>query len=290
MRRTLLRVTGALALAASAALANGAVQAPTFSSRVEAVRVDVLVTRDGKPVPGLGPGDFEVLDNGVPQNVDLATFGSIPLNVVLALDVSESVAGVRLDHLKAAGHAVLAGLKPGDRSALVAFSQQVTLGCRLTADVRQMGAALDATAAAGETALIDASFAAMTVGESDTARSLVIVFSDGLDTSSWLTPEAVLVAARRSDAVVYAVSLGAGRGANFLRDLTEASGGRRLDVGSTKNLDATFVGILDEFRQRYLLSYSPQGVPGGGWHRLEVRVKARGAAVKARPGYVAASN
>jgi hypothetical protein len=50
-----------------------------------------------------------------------------------------------------------------------------------------------------------------------------------------------------------------------------------------------FVGVLEEFRQRYLLSYSPQGVPTGGWHRLEVRVKRRGATVKARPGYLAGS-
>jgi len=38
---------------------------------------------------------------------------------------------------------------------------------------------------------------------------------------------------------------------------------------------------------RYLISYSPQGVSGAGWHRLEVRVKGRGATVKARPGYFA---
>ena len=64
-----------------------------FSSRIDAVRVDVLVTENGRPVQGLTPDDFEVLDNGVRQRVDLASFEQIPLNVVLALDMSASLPG-----------------------------------------------------------------------------------------------------------------------------------------------------------------------------------------------------
>ena len=48
-----------------------------------------------------------------------------------------------------------------------------------------------------------------------------------------------------------------------------------------------FVSVLEEFRHRYLLSFSPGGVSTDGWHRLEVRVKRRGVTVKARPGYLA---
>ena len=83
----------------------------TFSSRIEAVRVDVLVTDNGQPVRGLGPADFEIRDNGVVQQIDLVSFDQVPLNAVLALDMSDSVAGERLDRLRAAGNAVLAGLK-----------------------------------------------------------------------------------------------------------------------------------------------------------------------------------
>jgi hypothetical protein len=82
----------------------------------------VLVTDNGKPLLGLAPSDFEVLDNGVRQRVDLASFEQIPLNVVLALDNSASLQGLRLGHLQTAGKRVLEGLKPGDRAALVAFS------------------------------------------------------------------------------------------------------------------------------------------------------------------------
>jgi hypothetical protein len=45
-------------------------------------------------------------------------------------------------------------------------------------------------------------------------------------------------------------------------------------------------GILDEFRQRYLLSYRPQGVTAGGWHDIDVRVRRAGVTVRARPGYL----
>ena len=97
-------------------------QQPTFSSRVEAVRVDVLVTDRGKAVTGLRPEDFEVKDEGVLQEIDLVQLDRVPLNVVLGLDVSESVNGERLEHLQSAGTSLLRGLQKDDRAALLTFS------------------------------------------------------------------------------------------------------------------------------------------------------------------------
>lgn len=258
----------------------------TFTSRIDAVRVDVLVAENGRPVQGLTPADFDVLDNGVRQRVDLASFEQIPLNVVLALDMSASLQGLRLGHLQTAGKSVLDGLKPGDRAALVAFSHVVIPTQGLTEDLDRVRAALDQVQGQGQTSLIDAAHAGMLLGESDAGRSLLIVFSDGVDTSSWLTADAVLDTARRGDVVVYSVEVGERR-ASFPRDLSEATGGRLFAIESTKDLSATFAKILEEFRMRYLVSYSPQGVAPGGWHRLEVRVKNRSVTVKSRPGYFA---
>jgi Ca-activated chloride channel homolog len=279
-----------LALAAAIVLpATLAVRAQnaSFSARVEAVRVDVLVTDRGQPVRGLGPADFEIVDNGVPQQVDLVSFEQIPLNVILALDMSESVAGERLDHLRAAGHALLNGLKKDDQAALVTFRDAVTLGADLTANAGILRDALDEAEPAGATALVDGSYAAMVVGESDVGRALLMIFSDGLDTSSWLQPDAVLENAKRSDVVAYAVSVGRVK-SEFLRDLTSFTGGRLFEIEKTANLSSIFLSVLEEFRQRYLVSYTPRGVANDGWHRLTVRVK-RGGTVKARPGYLAGS-
>lgn len=282
-----MRQAALLALLVPAVSVAAVTQNPTFSTKVEAVRVDVLVTENGRPVRNLGLADFELLDNGVKQQVDLVSFEQLPLNVILTLDMSDSVVGERLSNLRAAGLGLLDGFKKGDQAALITFNHMVVLGADLTADWSRVRKALEQAQPTGNTSVVDASFAGMMLGESDVGRALVIVFSDGLDTSSWLAPGAVLDIAKRCDAVVYAVSTGLGPKPEFLSDLSEQTGGRLFEIESTKSLSTVFLQVLDEFRQRYLVSYSPGGVPAEGWHRLTVRVKNRNVQVKARPGYLA---
>ena len=269
--------------------AGHAQQNPAFRSKVESVRVDVLVTDNGQPIRGLGPADFELLDNRVPQQVELVSFDEIPLNVILALDMSDSVAGERLEQLRGAGGGLLGALHKEDQAALVSFSHSVQRGARLTLDVAAVRRALGAAHGTGMTALVDGTYAGIMVGESDAGRGLLIVFSDGVDTSSWLRADAVLDAARRADVVVYGVSVVSRLKPEFLREITALTGGRLFEIEKTANLAATFLGILDEFRHRYLVSYTPKGVARDGWHKLEVRLKSRRATIKARPGYLAGS-
>jgi VWFA-related protein len=271
----------ALVVAASTASA----QTPSFSTSIESVRVDVLVTQNGQPVRGLRPADFEVRDNGVLQTVDLVSDEEIPLNVVMALDMSASLSAKRLDYLRSAGRTLLDGLRPTDRAALVTFSHLVSQTAPLTGDFNRVRAALDVADASGHTNLVDATFTAMMIGESDVGRSLLIVFSDGVDSTSWLEPDAVLNTARRSDVVVYSAQAGTER-LGFLGELSAATGGRSFQIESAKDLRGTFRSMLEEFRQRYLISYAPRGVTRGGWHRLDVRVKGRSLTVRARPGYL----
>jgi Ca-activated chloride channel family protein len=265
-------------------------QQATFSSRVEAVRVDVLVTDRGRVVRGLRPEDFEVRDDGVLQTVDLVRFEQLPLNVILGLDISESVSGERLEHLQNAGHSLLERLKKDDRVALLTFSHAVSLRQELTGDVARLREALASVVPVGQTSLVDGTYGAMTLAGSDLGRSVLIVFSDGVDTSSFLSPDVVMQAARRSDVVVYGVAIRNRIEPRFLKSLSALTGGDVLEIEGTKNLSPTFLRILDEFRQRYLLSFSPTGVSTTGWHRLDVRVKGRRATVKTRDGYQAARN
>ncbi len=282
-----MRPACALSLALATAAAAGVVaQVPSFSSGVEAVRVDVLVTDNNRLVPGLQPADFDVLDNGVPQKVDFASFEEIPLNVVLALDMSASLDREQLEHLRTAGGTLLEGLKNADQAALLTFSHVIAQGAPLTSDFDRIRTALNEAVPSGQTSVIDASFAGMMIGESDVGRSLLLVFTDGLDTRSWLSAESVLETAKRCDVVVYGVEVGRHR-PGFPRELSASTGGRLIEVESTKDLSATFRAILDEFRQRYLISYSPQGVESAGWHRLDVRVRGRNVTVRSRPGYLA---
>ena len=267
-----------------------AAQQPSFSTRRETVRVDVLVTDRGRPLRDLRAEDFEVLDSGVPQQVEFARFEELPLAIVLALDVSASVSPEGLDHLRGAGRLVIDNLKAGDQAALLTFTDALTLRERLTPDTASLKAALDGMQPSkqlfGGTSLIDASYAAITLLAQDGGRGLVIAFTDGIDTSSWLPSGGVIDTARRANAVVYAVSMSTIPRGSFVRELSDTTGGGALEITSTANAGTTFGRILDEFRQRYLVAYSPTNVPGSGWHPLTVRVKNRKVDVRARSGYV----
>jgi VWFA-related protein len=128
-------------------------------------------------------------------------------------------------------------------------------------------------------------FAAIGMTDPGDRRSLLIVFSDGLDTASWLQPDAVVRAAERSEVVIYAVSTSSARHApGLLRQVTDSTGGQLLEVDSA-SLSTAFTRVLNEFRQRYVLSYTLSSAPAAGWHRLDVRVKQRDLTVKTRAGY-----
>ena len=118
---------------------------------------------------------------------------------------------------------------------------------------------------------------------------------------SWLPADEVLDSAKHTRAVVYAVSTkqlpntefqryprekSELRSNEFLRELAGSTGGSLLEVESSKSLGETFGRILEEFRQRYLITYIPQGVPARGWHTVKVRVKQHNYKVMHRPGYM----
>jgi VWFA-related protein len=270
------------------AAVSGSFQQPAFRSSTLGVRVDVLVTDGRKPVAGLTAQDFELRDNGVPQSIQLVDAADVPLNVVLALDTSASTAGARHTDLIAASEALLDGLKPQDRAALITFNQGVVPRVPLTADKAVIGAALQRITPLGRTSVMDAAYVALTTTLAQPGRSLVVVCTDGADISSWLRAADVVDSSKRANAVVYVVASFDARHTGPLEDLAEATGGDLLRVRSSTDLRRSFANILQQFRSRYILAYEPTGVPTGGFHRLDVRVTRRGLDVTARPGYMGA--
>lgn len=283
MRVGATRAWAVLALALALA-PRATAQEPVFRGAVDGVRIDALVTDNGRPVAGLGPTDFEVRDNGVLQEVDLVSLGDVPLSVVLALDLSASVSGERLTRLVRAGSAVLDALVPADRAALVTFNRAVVEQVPLTTSRDAVRRALEAAAPEGNTALNDAALAALLVGDVDASRTLVVIFSDGVDTASFSRAEQVLATAGRVNGVVYAVATS--DESPFLTDLTRATGGRVLTIGRRDDPGAAFLEILREFRRRYVLTYTPRDVEAGGWHSLDIKVRRPGVKVQGRAGYV----
>ena len=269
-------------LASAAVLAEQA----RFVSGTLGVHVDVLVTKGNVYVGGLTAADFELRDNGVLQSVEVIDPSDVPVNAVLALDMSASTVGRKLADLIAASRALLDGLKPADRASLTTFNHAVAPRVPLTSDRAAIASTLKEIDPEGNTAVLDGIYVSLMTTQAEPGRSLVIVCSDGRDTASWLEPDEVLESAKRSNAVIYAVAAGRARGWEALKSVTDATGGHTIEIESSKDLAGHFRKILDDFRSRYIVTFVPTGVAEGGFHRLDVRVKRGGVTVKARPGYI----
>jgi VWFA-related protein len=185
----------------------------------------------------------------------------------------------------AASSALLDELREGDQAALTTFSHAVTPLLAPTTDLAAVRGKLQTITTAGRTAVMDAVHVALTQTIAQPGRSLVVVCTDGSDVSSWLRPDDVVESARRSSAVVYGVATSNGRHVAPLEEVAEATGGDVL-VESSEDLRDAFRRIVQDFRSRYILAYTPEGVDTAGFHRLDVRVRRRGLNVKARPGYI----
>ena len=300
-----------LGLGTLVALALQVAQPPVFKTGIDVVRVDVRVTDGKRPVPGLTAADFELKDRGVPQRIETVSLGDVPLSVVLLLDTSASVQGRALADLKKAATAVIDSLEPGDRAAVMTFSGSFATECEWSGDRRLLRDAISRVEASGATALHDAAYAALTLRDATPNRALVIAFSDGADTASWLPGERVVELAKRADAVFYAVTTDASHGTrpgfrvdfssgiqapvpkvsgsvlleSFLDALAHETGGEVLRANGSEPLRDVFVSVMQDFRERYLLTYTPTGVDGTGWHPITVELKGRAGSVLARRGY-----
>jgi VWFA-related protein len=197
----------ALLIAAAAAQAPPpSPQPPSFPASVESVYLDVAVRREGQPVPGLTAADFVLTDEGAPRQVEVVEGANAPVHAILALDVSSSVQGSRLEALRGAARAFLEGLGPKDRATLLTFSHRVRLETAVGAAPADARAALDRTQPGGGTALFDAVFAAVALADRRHGRPIVVLFSDGADELSWLSEERLHALVRDGMGVVHAVA------------------------------------------------------------------------------------
>jgi VWFA-related protein len=298
-------------IAAAAACIAAQDPRPTFRARTDLVSVDVAVTADRKAVPGLASTDFEVTDNGVRQQVEILDAGSLPIDVTVVLDASGSMTRAVAD-LQNDVRAIAAMLNPADRLRMLTFAADV----REVVPLRPAAEAhIDAPVEAhGSTSLFDAVALALLDTSGADRRQLVVVLTDGNDTSSALGRSSLEQLARRSRGVVYAAvadhvaaaatpgrpvyrepllmrNVAEPRAAAFgddgpLRAAAEESGGVWDAMMSIGRAPAGVRHAIDWFRAAYVLRYRASGVDPGGWHELSVRVTRPGSYdVRARRGY-----
>lgn len=287
--------------------------APSFRSRAEIVRLEVGVRRGDTPLDGLTAADFDVRDNGVPQRV-LSAGPIRGAHVIVAIDVSGSVAGEVLVQEKEAVLEVLSRLTPDDRASVVAFDDRVRVLARVSTEAALLGSVVAPLRAGGGTALHDALVVAASLAREDARPAVVLLFTDGGDSSSWASAHRALDHLRRHEVVVFPIVPASARAADLRRRGTDSivdplahpfwlapgpgdterlldavarlSGGEVVMARASARLLETFAEVLGSYRRRYVLSFEPAGVTqGDGWHRLEVKVPRQRVSVSARAGY-----
>jgi VWFA-related protein len=282
----------ALAAAALVVSATAAMpQDPVFRSSVEGVLVTVSVRQGNQPVSGLTADDFELTDKGVPQQIASLSYESLPIDVTLLLDVSNSVLGRRLERLKRSVLETATLLRPDDRMRLIAV--QFRLREVFAFQPGDQRPPIEMLTASGGTALFDGLAVAMMRSAEPDRRHLVVAYTDGNDTTSVLDAAATREIAGRADAVAYVVvPVSGGRNAraevpaaDLLEDLAARTAGRLVLVDANASITNAFRDVFEQFRTSYVLRYRPTGVDAGGWHEIDVKVKGGPYEVRARKGY-----
>jgi Ca-activated chloride channel family protein len=260
--------------------------------RVEVTQVTAVVHDRGRFIKGLPVSAFRLLEDGVAQTITHFSSEGSPLELVIAIDVSESMTQA-MPQLKNSVKRFLSALSPNDQVTLTAFNDSMFTLTRRDTTAEQRVRAVDRLAPWGGTALYDVIVRGLQQLSKQPGRRVLVVFSDGDDKSSHSTIQAVEQAVRASDATLFMVALGRGVRNAMLKSsierLVDMSGGRALFVERSDQLDGPFAEILEELSNQYLLGYeSSNPSRDGAWRVIKVELPNHGYDVRARQGYNAA--
>jgi len=278
-------------------LAAGALCAqeiPTIRVQVKLVRLLVTVKDPkGEPIGNLRKEDFAVEDKGVPQEIAVFERSTAqPLSVSLLVDTSLSTAA-NLEYEARAIQGFLKALfgdgNAEDRASLYSFYDEVRMETGFTRTLDRILRPLSRLKPLSGTSLYDAIWFAAHDLERRAGRRVLVVVTDGGDTTSRKKYRDALEAAQRADAVIYSIlvvpiAADVGRnigGENALSTLASSTGGRIFQPTLGKQLDAAFAAILSDLRTQYLLGYYPRQLPADAKAFHPVRVKLTGATVPA---------
>jgi Ca-activated chloride channel homolog len=288
-------------------------QSGVFRSGIDLVPLTVTVTdRTGRYVPDLTASDFAIFEDGQPQVVSLFASGHVSVDLGFLLDTSSSMREM-LPFAQRAARGLLRQLRPGDRGAVAEIGSSVLLHQAMTPDLTRVDEAIRSTHAQGNTALYDAVYVGLRqyqqerVASAELRRQVIVLLSDGIDTSSHVTVDDVLDLVRRLDVTIYVVSLAqnpamagamagaiAGDRASFesahaLNALACESGGRLFTPRTVRELPAIYDAIGQELSNQYVIGYVRAASKGGSTFRhvsvgvLEPRI----GMARTRAGYFA---
>jgi Ca-activated chloride channel family protein len=303
------RVLATFTVVTTAAGATLYAQAPvhreqaTFRSAVDVVSIQASVRdKRGRPLTGLTAADIEVRDNGQPRPIlSMRSDQTSPVSLAILVDLSGSMrVGAKMTMVREALDTLVSQLHEGqDEVGLFTFDAELQERRPFSSTFAGIGSALDGARPFGTTSLYDAAAAtARQVAGRPAAHKAIIILTDGIDTSSALTPSEVSGLASSIDVPVYVVATvpavdqvtimeGSGRSSSRtgadLRDLAEWTGGQLVFTRTAADNVTLASTLLRELRERYVIAI--EAADSREWRRLEVRVRRSSATVRARSGY-----
>jgi Ca-activated chloride channel homolog len=294
--------TGSLILVTALTIAaQQPTQLPTFRAAVDLVHFPVtVVDKQGKPVTGLKLDDFQIVENGKKQAVKYFAAGNIEdapaMHLGLLLDTSGSMADDIRDARTAAVKFVNA-LDHAEDVTLVDFDTEVRVARFNAADYERLVERIRGRKPNGWTALYDAIGVYLNGAQSQEGQKVLVLYTDGGDTTSVLTFHDTLDLLKASDVTVYAIGYmehqGSGRMLQRaeLERVASATGGQAYFPGVAKDLDGVFDKIREELSARYSLGYLSTDLrTDGAWRGVEIKLlrpDLKGVRLRTRSGYFA---
>ena len=256
---------------------------------VDVVQVTVTVSDGrGRFVRGLPQSLFHVSEDGRPQKITHFASEDIPLELVVAIDISGSMTPA-MPKLKRAVKEFLSAVPPTNQVTLLGFNDNIFTLTRKTMDPAERVRAVDHLAPWGSTALYDVILRGVDMLGRQTGRKAMIVFTDGEDQGSHAAIADVERRLQSSDVTLYMI--GQGRGVTMeplkriMERLSVPTGGRALFTDSIDELHTAFADLLDELSNQYLLGYqSSNSKRDDAWRKIKVDVDGHHE-VRARQGY-----
>jgi Ca-activated chloride channel family protein len=263
--------------------------------------LNVTVTdANGRFVGDLTPDDFRVLEEGRPQTITFFSPALVPLSVSLLMDTSSSMDD-RMPWAQQAAADFVSRLRPADVAEVVSFDSRVEVLQPFTNDKTLLDAAIRRTKAGGSTALYNAVYIALKqtgrlrpAATEDIRRHVIVLLSDGEDTSSIVGFDQMLDLAKRSQTVIYTIGLGLEETTAtkrsetdfLLRQLSLETGGRLFTPKRPEDLLDVYGRIAQELTSQYLIGYLSTDVsPTTGWRRIAVTVRRPNVQARTRSGY-----
>jgi Ca-activated chloride channel homolog len=258
-------------------------EAGTFRVKVNLVNVYATVTDEtGAPVTDLKKEDFRIAEDGNPEKIAVFEQESDrPLSIVLAIDTSQSVRKDLKLELDSARRFVASTVRPVDRLALYHFSEVVKESVPFTNSFQKIAEGIRKTRTGAGTAMFDAIYlAGMALNERE-GRKVLVLITDGGDTTSSIDYQTAVRTAQQSEALVYSIIMvpienDAGRntgGEHALIQLAKDTGGKYYYASTPTGLDAAFQQISKELRTQYLLAYYPsRRTADSGFRRVQITV------------------